>query len=106
MPNAQEPQLPEQPVANDFIEVNNLIPNANALDFDLNMIADKDLGGIDELMQAVENIEVEDPPQQVQIIKASYSSNDSWCMLRVPIWVRELFKFKSLSPRTMGNLCI
>ena len=51
-PNNENPQPapnPVIPMANDFLELNDMVPNGNVLDFDLNMAVEEDLGGNREL---------------------------------------------------------
>lgn len=51
--------------------------NPNCLDIDLNMTVDDDLGGIDNLMQAADNLGVEDPMEaNMQIIDRTDSSGN------------------------------
>nr|TKW29198.1 hypothetical protein SEVIR_3G380300v2 [Setaria viridis] len=69
--NEQEPQLPAQAPVNDFLEINDLAVNGNALDIDLNMPIDDDMGGIDNLIQAAEDLEEEEPLHPAQIIDAT-----------------------------------
>lgn len=57
----QEPQFSAQAPVNDFLEMNDLAVNGNILDFDLNMPVDEDMGGIDNLIQAAEDLEANDP---------------------------------------------
>lgn len=62
---------------NDFLEVNDIVPNGNPLDIDLNMAVDDDLGGIENLIQAAEDLEAQVNEEEVQIIDATNSSDSS-----------------------------
>nr|TKW37951.1 hypothetical protein SEVIR_1G083000v2 [Setaria viridis] len=68
----QEQNVPPQDANQDGLGQD---ANPNALDFDLNMAVDDDLGGIDNLIQAADNQGAEDPMEDnMQIIDGTDSS--------------------------------
>lgn len=65
------------PIVNDFLEANDLAPNGNALDFDLNMVVEEDLGGIEDLIQAAANLKPKIHVEEEHIIDGTKSSDSS-----------------------------
>nr|TKW20953.1 hypothetical protein SEVIR_4G194400v2 [Setaria viridis] len=72
LPANQEQHVPSHDANQDALVQD---ANTNGLDFDLNMVVDDDLGGIDNLIQAADNQGAEDPMEDnMQIIDGTDSS--------------------------------
>lgn len=93
-----------QPVPTSGEEPNSLAKARNGLNIDLNMAIEEDLGGIENLIQAAENLEAEQehPVDEEDIIDGTGSSDDSMINAPAPNLAQENVHVEVFIPQDYG----